>query len=141
MNEVQLLRRQIAAERQHVRDINFNNSSAYSDYIKYILARERARAVGHLARLSMYLPLAPNEQAALTSLRDALGETIDLEATGGTAGLCNLIDTIESIELIAERRYSVEDWRSVAQLDADSVLEERRLWSEVTHRGTVAPDH
>jgi hypothetical protein len=179
MNEVQLLRQQIATERRHVReatairaaacpashvtsrdaklDLHLDISISYDNYLRYFFAKERARARAHIARLSRHAPLAPSEQAALTRLQRALEESADLEAmlagavaiaaetngalAGNTALLCNLIDANETLEPLAERRYSVEDWRSVAQVDADSVLEERRLWAEVNRHGTITPGH
>jgi hypothetical protein len=147
MNEVQLLRRQIAVERQHCLDIRDNNSISYDNYIMYYIARERARMKAHIGRLSLHAPLAPSEQAALTSLRHALDESADLDAANTNGGLArrtsllhNLVHAAEAIEPFAERYYSVEDWRSVAQVSADSILEERRLWAEVTHHGTIAPE-
>jgi hypothetical protein len=154
MNEVQLLRRQIATERQHAREaaahcacvrtttpaasrvfseINSVNSSIYDEYIMYYIVRERARALAHIARLSPSTPLAPAEEVALRSLRDALEETANPDAA------LHLIDATEAIEKLAERCYKVEDWRSVAQVDADSILQERRLWAEVIRHGTVTP--
>jgi hypothetical protein len=147
MNEVQLLRRQISVERQHIIEVNIYNSTAYNNYIMYCIDREQARAQAHIARLSLHAPLAPTEQAALTSLRHALDETANLDAADPNGALAhrttllrNLIQAAQAIEQFAERYYSVEDWRSVAQVNADSILEERKLWAEVLHHGTVAPD-
>jgi hypothetical protein len=148
MNEVQLLRRQIAVERQHFLDISEYTSISYGNYITYYIAREQARVKAHIGRLTSHAPLAPTEQAALTSLRHALDESADLDAANTDGGLAhratllrNLIHAAEAIEPFAERYYSVEDWRSVAQVSADSILEERRLWAEVIHHGTIAPEH
>lgn len=148
MNEVQLLRRQIAVERQHFIETNVDNSKSYKNYIIYYITKERARAKAHIARLSLHASLASTEQAALASLRHALDETADLDAADANGTLArrttllhNLIHAAEAVEPFAERYYSVEDWRSVAQVSADSILEERRLWAEVIHHGTVASDH
>ncbi len=156
MNEVQLIRQQIGIVREHVRVLsrNKNNhfSNAYDDYIIYALNQEQSRGAAHVQRLSAAGSSAPQEEAALAHLRHALDETAPLleVATSHTARgskapatperraalLCNLIDSAERVEALAERRYTLEDWRSVARVDADSVLEERKLWAEVVRDGS-----
>jgi len=156
MNEVQLLRRQIGTERAHAREagaiaaagtatqammgrnrnITTYISNRYVKYIEYCMRIERTRALGHIARLAAHSPLVAGEEAALARLRRALEQHVPLDGTVGSVApyvslLCDLVDASEALERFAERRYSVEDWRAVARVDADSVLEERRLWGEV----------
>jgi hypothetical protein len=177
VNEVQLIRRQIATERQHLRELAARSgqaavgedhdagrmrklsqdiSASYFNYMRYYLPRERARAQAHIERIGRGASPTPDERAALAGLQQALGETTGLsgsevahaaltprsacagECARDAARLCRLIDSAERIEALAERRYAIEDWRSVARLDADSVLEERRLWAEVLRHGPLA---
>jgi len=140
LNEVQLLRRQIATERQHLREAavrlsDLVNSKAYDRYIMYSIGMQRARARSHIARFGAHASMTGDERSALAGLQQALADTADSPAALNR--ILHLIDATETIEKLAEGRYGVEDWRSVAQVDADSILEERRLWAEVIRHGTV----
>ncbi len=160
MNEVQLIRSQIATEREHLRACLRDNSyyfpDIYENYLRYFLDREHSRCAQHAARLSRCArSLSAEEVEVLASLRQALDHSaevlpaLDRSATRGSdsaaaaavarcaARLRSLVDSAERIEALAEPRYTIEDWRNVAQLDADSVLEERRLWAEVLRHGSA----
>ncbi len=133
-------------------------SRSYDDYIMYYLLREQARAAAHIQRMSAAGALTDLEREACESLGRVLGAAANavantpadaLEASRAAAGgvpaaraalLCELIEAAERLEALAERRYAVEDWRHVARVDADSILEEHRLWAEV-HRAWHAPGH
>ena len=143
---MQFLRRQIGIERQHGREVaalcgaiparheslvgtdfghsKLDISNNYVQYMKYYLDLESARARAHIARMSSATDPTLAETTALESLKGALSE----------ASLLELIEAAERVEALAERRYSIEDWRRVARVDADAVLEERRLWARLKHR-------
>jgi len=166
MNEVQLLRRQIGTERAHAREaraiaaaagtatqammgrnknLNPSISNRYVKYIEYCMRMESTRALGHIARLATHSPLVAGEEAALARLRRTLEQHVPLDGTVGSVAqyvslLCDLVDASEALERFTERRYSVEDWRAVAQVNADSVLEERKLWGEVIEHGPPASE-
>ncbi len=184
MNEVQLLKSQLAAERQHLREVaglctagselvspEFTESCA--NYILFSMNQERARAQALLERSSRVRGPADGargEPAALHALEEglgavtvALGELLELRGTrragrggpgavGGPPGmnggrqrlealgrsaalLERLIVSRLSVQALAEAGYTVEDWRRIARVDADSVLEERRLRAEVLRHG------
>jgi len=101
---------------------------SYVKYMRYCLDKESARARAHLARLGSAAEPTPAETAALERLKRALGE----------ARLLDLIEAAERVEALAEQWYSIEDWRRVARIDADAILEERRLWAEVDRDGSGA---
>ncbi|HTX24444.1 MAG TPA: hypothetical protein VMD03_07305 [Steroidobacteraceae bacterium] len=165
MDEVQLIRRQIDTERQHLRaaatalaaaartrDVRADRgtsgdtSCAISEsYERYLLTnREPARCAAHLARLGARGALSPPERTALAQLQDSLTR---LRGRVGAAAAtdrvdpaelaqltCEWIESAESLEALAERRYTVDDWRAIAQIDADWILEERRLWAQLLSR-------
>jgi hypothetical protein len=56
-----------------------------------------------------------------------------LDALARYAGLLaqSRLEDSQSLMARAEARYTVEDWRLVARVDADSIREERRLRAEV----------
>jgi hypothetical protein len=167
MNEAQLIRRQIGIEREHacelLRRIESTFSMTYSNYLLYILDKQTSRATAHIERMSSRGPVTPDEEAALHNLRRALEELTRVlpapESGGGRppsragssppisagqerclAPLRDLIDSSERLEALAEWRYTIDDWRSIARIDADSVLEERRLWAEVLRHGSDRRD-
>jgi hypothetical protein len=160
MNEAQLIRRQIGIEREHayelLRRIEQTFSMVYDNYLLYILDKQTSRATAHIERMSSRGPVTPDEEAALQNLRRALEElTRVVPAPDSRAGssprisagqerclapLRDLIDSSERLEALAERRYTIDDWRSIARIDADSVLEERRLWAEVLRHGSDRRD-
>jgi hypothetical protein len=159
MNEVQLIRSQIATERQHLRacigDDLYYLSEIYEKYIRYILNRELSRGASHAARMSRARPLTAAEKEGLAMLRQALDQAAEAlpgfepSRRGSDSGaaararcaalLRNLVDSAERIEALAEQRYTIDDWRDIAEVDADSVLEERRLWAEVLRHGSGSP--
>jgi hypothetical protein len=140
MNELQLIRRQVALEREHLlalsRKENNFFSVSYNRYLIYILNQERSRSAAHLRRLSAASGIAPAQEAALANLKHALEETANAAPDRRAALLGRLIDSAERVEALVEQRYTIDDWRSVARIDADSVLEERRLWAEVLRDGS-----
>ncbi len=159
MNEVQLIRRELAAQRRHARDIeaswsarlgdiNTHNSEAYNSYFLFILGMESKRIQSHLERLRIRSDLSKAEHALLelcggefetltaarapSSPRSASASGSAATVTADTLArnvesLNRLSMLLQQLDAIAESRYGVEDWRSASHLDADSILEERRL--------------
>ena len=104
----------------------------------YSLDRERTRAAAHMARLGRDAELTGAERAALARLEEALDAARATAAPCATL-LADLIEAAARLEALVERRYTIEDWREVARVDADSILEERRLWAETQLHGPLAP--
>jgi hypothetical protein len=155
LNEVQLLRQQLRTERQHGRAVaalcerlTLDNSFSYDTIVRYYLDKECSRAAAHLTRMSASPALTGAESAALAQLERALGAPASAgvplarapasrpAAARCAALLLDLIAAAERVETLVERRYSIEDWRDVARVDADSMLEERRLWGEIHRDGS-----
>lgn len=201
MNEAQLIRAQLAAEREHLREVAFWCAAARSapavrsraggsptavawrsaeisqefimsciNYLLFFMKQEQARGAACL-ELSSRAPDSPRDAAdphtpprlhgALAPLRAALaavttalaelGSTSEAYRPGRAGGpeilaqLCRCAALVErltesrlALEALAERRYTVEDWRRVAHVDADSILEERKLRAEVLRHGAGA---
>jgi hypothetical protein len=146
MNESQLIRRELAAQRRHAREIaaswisrdqEFSNeiSDNYNSYLLLIIGLQIARIESHLERLRPRSDLSEAERGALDSHRCAF-ESLLAERARAFAGervarnaehLMQLSRIAEALDAMAESRYSVDDWRGAAHVDADSILEERRL--------------
>jgi hypothetical protein len=161
MNEIQLLRDQLAAERRHVREVASACAAAYRaepapaggaalvalagacrDYLECVLVwfdRRDAR----LGELCARLPAGGADGEARGALdlsghgRDALDR---LRAAGPAhedwAALALFVngawDTRRSaIEALLASRLRVTDWRAVSGIDADTIYEERALYSRV----------
>jgi hypothetical protein len=134
-------------------DIFIGYITSYASYLMFITNKERARAQAHLERFGSGQPLGPADHAALEHLRGALAsaDTIDaslraaMDARSGATEareravaikhdatvLEALIEARVALEALAAPRYTVDDWRHTAQVDADSILEERRLREQV----------
>jgi hypothetical protein len=154
MNEVQLIRRELAAQRRHGREIgaswsagtdefNVLNSDTYNLYFSLIIDLESKRIASHLDRLRSRSDLS---DAAQRLLESCAREFATLSTTRVTACApdspaavatntvsCNVQSlnrhstVAQQLEAIAESRYGVDDWRRTSHLDADSILEELRL--------------
>lgn len=157
MNEVQLIRRELAAQRRRARllaaacspeigSVNSYVPDSYSLYFLLVLDLESKRLQSHLARLETRSDLSADERRALercarefaslagghaAAARDTAADTRDTAAgtsvTRNAEALTRLSTIVEELESIAESRYTVDDWRRTAHVDADSILEERRL--------------
>lgn len=174
MNEAQLIRAQLAAEREHLREVASLCAAAHTrihqaeispyfissciNYLLFSMNKERTRSAA-LLECSSRAHERAHEKAgndlrrALSLVTDALGElqarsTARSVATDArqtleelercTALVDRLIDSRLDLETLAEREYSIVDWRRVAHVDADSILEERKLRTEVLRHGAGA---
>ncbi|HYK25264.1 MAG TPA: hypothetical protein VEV18_03325 [Steroidobacteraceae bacterium] len=154
MNEVQLIRRELAAQREHARevgaswsscleDFKFVNSVTYYSYFSLILGLESKRIESHLERLRPRADLSEEERQrlarcarefethasarALASMADSAPAVTASTVARSVESLTRLSTVVEELEAIAESRYRVDDWRRASHVDADSSLEERRL--------------
>lgn len=144
MNEVQWLQAELAAEREHLREITTRASASgeigdlsegftetYNDYIMLILRKEQARARAHLGRFDGARPFSPAEHAAIERLQGALASAEAAAAAHLGPAVEALIESRTALEALVSSLYTVDDWRRTAQINADSILEERRLRARV----------
>jgi len=139
VNELQLIRAELATQRRHARDLaashardlndkNSFTSDSYDKYFTFILAIESRRAASHLERLRSRSDLSVTERGVIERYAGEL-EVLRAEraAVDNARGVTRLCDLSTELEAIAESRYGLDDWRRAAHIDADSILEERRL--------------
>jgi len=146
MNEVQLIRRELAAQRQHGREVEASwnarpgilhpdNSINYNAYFLLILALESRRIESHLGRLRSRSDLSDAERRLLecqtrefeTLTAARVPATTTDTVAHNVQSLNRLSMLAQALEAIAEAHYGVDDWRRASHIDADSILEERRL--------------
>jgi hypothetical protein len=161
VNETDLIRRQLALEREHAREVvaaaqaGLRSGGEQSDsvaryrsflgeYLRYLEATAdalEARIEAHLARSTRAHTGWPQLRAARAasgarataalSRADGTGsESTDLteivdSINAYTENLMSYINLSESLEDTA-RAYDLSAWRTVAHLDADSIMAERR---------------
>jgi hypothetical protein len=160
MNEIQLLRDQLAAERRHVREVASACAAACRaepapaggaalvalaeacrDYLECVLAWFDQRDA-RLAELYARLPGgAEGEARGALDLSGRGRDALDGLRAAGTAhedwaALARFVngawDTRRSaIEALLATSVRVADWRAVSGIDADTIYEERALYSRV----------
>jgi len=141
-------------------DLSVEYITSYISYLMFIIRKERARAEAHAERFGGAKSQGPMEHAALERLQEALASVATIEVSlraalaargapearerarelvDAVAVVEALIDARVALEALASSRYTVDDWRHTAQIDADSILEERRLRAQVLqHHGRAA---
>jgi len=147
VNELELIRRQIAVEQQHASEVaaacaDPDSHPACLDYLRLIAGRWRARARAHARRLQIEAPLG-----ALAAVESAAARCDGEEASAAGSQSINsqelmsyahkvmsYLDTVGRLDTLAASRYTLADWRDVAGIDADAVLEERRLYAAAIAR-------
>jgi len=150
MNEIQLLREQLAAERRHVREVAAACAAAY----RLAPVRPADAALGRLRRagceyLGCVLGWFEERDARLraysaTSCGDAGRRALEVlgtlaaegEARAGWEALCDLINgpwdgQRSASAALLDSLAHVADWRAVAAIDADSIYRERALYAQV----------
>lgn len=166
MNEIELLKSQLAAERQHLEEIaarcrgGNEQISIYftANCIKYLLfsiKNERARLEAHAersrdgadarsAQAIERLRRAFEQAEAAAARLPALPESAPSKAVSREDALAltecaeliqRSVEARTALEALEAPRYTVDDWRRIARLDADSILEERRLRTGVLGHG------
>jgi hypothetical protein len=154
MNEVQLIRRELAAQRQHGREIgaswsarhrelNTYNSVSYNSYFLLLIDLESRRIESHLDRLRARSDLNDAERGLLArcarefetgsaahvpaAAPDSAAAVTAETVARNVQSLSRLSTVVQELEAIAESRYGVNDWRRASHIDADTILEELRL--------------
>jgi hypothetical protein len=178
MNEVELIRAQLAAERRHATEVANACATAFAtgapdsskpgppaatlddfrkscmDYLVSVLTRFEARdqMLGDL----LHSRLAPDEAGRRTldgiigragTSRQALGRLEAAVAGGSPDGTTNAPERRwsefaqffngawsarrDALDALFERNSRVSDWRTVALVDADSILDERSRYARV----------
>ena len=149
MNEIQLLREQLAAERRHVREVAAAGAAAH----RLAPAGPDAAALGRLERacceyLGCVLGWFEERDARLrahgaTTGGDAGRRALEMLGTLAAHGEARAWEGLREIihgPWDAQRSASaalldslahVADWRTVAALDADSIYRERALYAQV----------
>ncbi len=169
MNEVELIRAQLDAEREHLREVASLGASrramdyfskdfiiSYTNYLLFCMSKEHARSTTLLERSSpgdsgpiddLRRALTP-ATAALGELRGPARATAHGAVTDGRQRLeelhhCaeladRLIESRRALQALTEHLFTVDDWRRLAHVDANSILEERKLRAEVLRHGAGA---
>ena len=162
VNELQLIRSELAAQRHHARAlaasldsmnaiINSQILKSYDIYLSWIIERESHRTSSHLERLRSRSDLGDTERGVIgrcarefdalaaerasASAASAAPASAAHDVIARRADLMNRLAAIaEQLETVAASRYGIEDWRRTAHIDADSILEERRLRKNVSEQ-------
>jgi hypothetical protein len=149
MNEIQLLREQLAAERRHVRAV----ASTCAGALRCAPTSQQTPTLAALSEASTtYLALVVGwfeaRDARLTALGTHLppGEALGREALDKVRAGANLAEAWgacaallsgawdsrrASIEALCTANLRVTGWRAFARIDADSIREERALYVRV----------
>ncbi len=150
MNEIELIRAQLATERQHVgavaracattRSQAVDLRAAGLDYLSCVLGWFEARdqRLGELlrARPAVEEPFWHDLQTAQAQPGVSVAALGKLQATSSTVAwraFASVIDTAwgprrDALDALLTHLTRVADWRRIAGIDADSILEERRLF-------------
>lgn len=145
MNEIQLLRAQLAAERRRVREVAAAGAAAGGSPAAFAeaCAAYLACVLGWFEQRDARLPAAVAIRGALAAAGESGGarEALALLRTAGDtpAGWQALAHFIQgrwdtrrgAIEACLATDVSVADWRTYAGVDADSIVRERALYRQV----------
>ena len=159
MNEVQLIRAQLSLERQHAAEVvrlladgskRLATVEAFQqaavDYLAWILSRfeERDQVFHDLLRkrfatedpdrrgVEAALALPGSSREALTKLETALGGANDTAWTDFLRFFSSAWSARrDEIDRLFERQAKVTDWRTVSDIDADSIVDERARYARV----------
>jgi hypothetical protein len=149
MNEVQLIRAQLTLERQHATEVARALAELVAvesfrpiavDYLAWVLSRfEERDQVFHDLLRSRFAAEDPNRRAAENALalpgssREALTK-LESALRGTNAGTWQEFlhfftgtwsTRRDEIDRLFERQAKVTDWRTVSDIDADSIVDER----------------
>lgn len=158
MNEVQLLAAQLKSERTHLRavaalcaaarhapetePISDDLSNSCVQYLLFILSKERARIAAQ--RTASGATQVPQPVRAALEAVTAIAQLVpglEARASAKRLGASQLAEMAAALEALVDARAALtkqvaptsspETWRMLAQLDADDILEERRLHTQV----------
>lgn len=158
MNEIELIRRQLATERAHALEVSgacaaalgegaaqaLNGAQleafrkAAEDYLECALS-SFARRDQRLAELVRRLPNGDERRRGMDAALAQYGGSRDALARLGTRSWRELADYLgrpwgsrcETIDRLLGAGAAVGDWREFAGIDADSILEERTRYARV----------
>ena len=155
MNEVQLIRAQLTLERQHAAEVVRSLAELVAvesfrqiavDYLAWVLSRfEERDQVFHDLLRNRYPAEDPNRSAAEKALalpgssRDALTK-LETALRGTDADKWHEFLHFftgawsarrDEIDRLFERQAKVTDWRTVSDIDADSIVDERGRYARV----------
>lgn len=134
MHETEFIRRQLALERTHLREILEalrrgaavgGNSRALADYLDWAGRRLVGQLDAHRIALQAAPLLSADTRAQLAQLSGAAAPL-----QGGTEPLLALIAAwTDPLETQAARTLPIAHWRQVVHLSADTILQERQLYA------------
>jgi hypothetical protein len=142
MHETEFIRRQLALERAHLREILEavrrgcavgGHSRALADYLDWASQRLIGQLDAHRSALQAAPGLGADTRAQLDALSGAAvaardggnGRPVDLRAERLLALMAAWTDPLETA---AGRTLRVTHWRQAAQLSADTIFQERQLY-------------
>ena len=147
MNETDFIRQQLAAERAHLLEIlqavhrgtavigNIRPVARYIDWAGRRLTQQMAAHQTALAALGDAAAAQPLS-AVSAALSTAGANATEGQLAPRAARLLALLDAwTEPLDTLAGRSLRVNHWRQAAGLSADSILEERQLYTAA--RGAV----
>jgi hypothetical protein len=135
MHETEFIRRQLTLERAHLREILEavrrgcpvgGNSRALADYLDWASQRLLGQLEAHRTALQAAPALGADTRAQLDTLSGAAAAARD----GGAERLLGLLAAwTDPLESAAARTLRVTHWRQAAQLSAETILQERQLYT------------
>ena len=147
VGEVLAAGRAAARELDRASDAYWNFSAGCLSYLKFAEARVRARVAGHGKRLHEVQRRPGSSAESSHSMSGTLAELEELEShlsrqsppedylgfnidrlTSYSDKLMLYMRLSATLDALAAGVYAVADWRAVAQIDADGMLEERRRY-------------
>ena len=150
MDEIGLIRRQHELEHAHLSeavkaladleisdDINAIITSAYKSYIIDYIRRSLSRCDAMMQQLMRNLALTSEERASLETVsqlsRASAARLTELEQTSGAAraALEPLNRMRALLTPLAERHFTLSDWRCSARFDANSMLDEKTRFAKL----------
>ncbi|HTY93924.1 MAG TPA: hypothetical protein VMC02_08550 [Steroidobacteraceae bacterium] len=141
MNETDFIRRQLAAERAHLREVleavcegdaGSASSGPVAVYVDWAGRRLLEQLAGHQAALRAAPSLSGDTQAQLLQVAEAASRVTQTAARPlqRAQRLLQLLDAwSDGLDELAGRTLRIAHWRRAAHLNADAILEERRLYA------------
>jgi len=150
VNELELIRAQLRAERERVGDVARACAAAGATeglrqaavaYLVFVLTRfdERDQRLAEqwsagLSCLDQSIPRAGSSREALAKLASATdGEGAQADRWGAFAQFCDgpWRSRREAIDALQQKSLRIADWRTVSCVDADSIVAERTRYARV----------
>jgi hypothetical protein len=143
MNETDFIRQQLAAERAHLREILLvvpqelgpvKIARPITAYVEWASRRLLDQLSAHRAALQAVPTRAAATRAQLSEVPTAAGQAVDATAARSfhaqAKRLLALLEAwSEPLDALAGATLRIDHWRRCAQLNADTILEERQLYA------------